>query len=100
MSCKIYPPVACKFLPHEFAPYDDIDPNSIIKYKKNPNYIPSFYYPEDMGKIDVITWLKKKKLVEKFDKHNLKYKFNYSSLFIASLIIVVFILFILFLING
>ena len=98
MSCKIYPPVAYKFLPHEFGPYDDVDPNSIIKYKKNPNYIPSFYCPEDMGKIDILTWLKKKTLVEKFDKHKLKY--SYLSLFIASLIIVVFILFILFLING
>lgn len=93
MSCKIYPPIKCKFLPHEFGPYDDVDPNSIIKYKKNPNYIPSFYYPEDMGKINILTWLKKKTLVEKFDTTN----FNYSSIIITTIIIVIFIL---VLING
>jgi len=92
MSCKIYPPVAGKFLPHEFGPYDNIDPNSIIQYKKCPNYIPSFPYIQNMGKIDIIKWLKSKNVVEKFNPNET----NYTSLVIATIIIVIFIL----LING
>lgn len=47
-SCKIYPPQIpvkeCdlpKFLPQQFPPYLDSDPNSIIKYKKIPSYLSS-----------------------------------------------------------
>lgn len=100
MSCKIYPPIKHKLLPQQFGPYNDIDPNSIIKYKKELyGYIPSFEYLKNMGRINILTWLKQKKekdsntLIEKFDND----KFNITFLFIASLIIVIFILLI---ING
>lgn len=100
MSCKIYPPIEHKLLPQQFGPYDDIDPNSVIKYKKELyGYIPSFEYLKNMGRINILTWLKQKKenesntLVEKFDNG----KFNITFLLIASLIIVIFILLI---ING
>lgn len=100
MSCKIYPPIKHKLLPQQFGPYNDIDPNSIIKYKKELyGYIPSFEYLKNMGRINILTWLKQKKekdsntLIENFDND----KFNITFLFIASLIIVIFILLI---ING
>lgn len=101
MSCKIYPPIKHKLLPQQFGPYNDIDPNSIIKYKKELyGYIPSFEYLKNMGKINILTWLKQKEsnkntttLIENFNNN----KFDTISIFIASLIIVIFILII---ING
>ncbi len=48
MSCKIYPPEIpikdCrlpKYLPQQFGPYYDNDPNSVIKYKEIPTYLTS-----------------------------------------------------------
>jgi hypothetical protein len=90
MSCKIYPPIKNVFLPHQFGPYKDVDPNSIIKYK-NPNYISS--YPIPSKKIDILTWLKEKNTIEQFDNHNQ----NLYPFVLSCLIIVIFIFVI---ING
>jgi hypothetical protein len=79
MSCKIFPPEIpiknCKlpkYLPQQFGPYYDDDPNSVIKYKNIPTYLTS-----------------QTQIVETFD--NVQYN-NYTAPLVAMCIIIVFLL--------
>ncbi len=78
MSCKIFPPEIpiknCnlpKYLPQQFGPYYDDDPNSVIKYKNTPTYLTS-------------------NIIEKFDNNE---EYNYTASLVAICIIIVFLLF-------
>lgn len=78
MSCKIFPPEIpiknCKlpkFLPQQFGPYYDDDPNSVIKYKSIPTYLTS-----------------QTQVVETFDNEQC----DYTAPLIALCIIIVFLL--------
>lgn len=79
MSCKIFPPEIpiknCKlpkYLPQQFGPYYDDDPNSVIKYKNIPTYLTSLT-----------------QIVETFDNDRCN---NYSAPLVAICIIIVFLL--------
>ncbi len=76
MSCKIFPPEIpiknCKlpkYLPQQFGPYYDDDPNSVIKYKTIPTYLTS-------------------NIVETFTNE----EYNYTAPLVAICIIIVFLL--------
>jgi hypothetical protein len=100
MSCKLFPPEIpiknCKlpkYLPQQFGPYYDDDPNSVIKYKDIPTYLTSRLQEDIKNKLllqmEVKNHSKDKNIIEPFNDE----QYNYTALLIAICIIIVFLLF-------